>query len=65
MNETRYNAEKLRVLNQTMFDFLLRLQQCSTLGDKQFEAMFEYAVHQDHFGLLLKRLNEVDTQDFI
>lgn len=37
---------------------------CSSPGDKQFEAMFENAMHQDLHRLLLKRLNEVDTQGF-
>lgn len=62
--ETRCNADNLRILIQTIFDFLLRFQQCSTPGDKQFEAMFENAMHQDLHRLLLKRIDEVDTQGF-
>ncbi|WP_256992540.1 TetR/AcrR family transcriptional regulator [Paenibacillus sp. XY044] len=60
--ETRCNADNLRILIQTIFDFLLQFQQCSTPGDKQFEAMFENAMHQDLHRFLLKRINEVDTQ---
>ncbi|MDN4599768.1 hypothetical protein P5G61_00895 [Paenibacillus sp. F6_3S_P_1C] len=56
------NADNLRILIQTIFDFLLCFQQCSTPGDKQFEAMFENTMHQDLHRLLLKRINEVDTQ---
>ncbi|GJM75747.1 TetR/AcrR family transcriptional regulator [Paenibacillus macerans] len=62
--ETRCNADNLRILIQTIFDFLLRFQQNSTPGDKPFEAMFENAMHQDLHRLLLKRVNEVDTQGF-
>ncbi|GIP29016.1 TetR/AcrR family transcriptional regulator [Paenibacillus sp. J23TS9] len=63
--ETRCTAENLRILIQTIFDFLLRFkQQYSTPGDKQFEAMFENAMHQDLQRLLLKRINEVDIQGF-
>ncbi|WP_098745524.1 TetR family transcriptional regulator [Paenibacillus sp. EZ-K15] len=62
--EPRCNADNLRILIQTIFDFLLRFQQCSMPGDKQFEAMFENAMRQDLHRLLLKRVNEVDTQGF-
>lgn len=62
--QTRCNADNLRILIQTIFDFLLRFQQCSTPGDKQFEAMFENAMRQDLHRLLLKRVNEVDTRGF-
>ncbi|MGV2882687.1 TetR/AcrR family transcriptional regulator [Paenibacillus taichungensis] len=62
--EARCNAENLRILMQSIYDFLLQFQQCSTPGDKQFEAMFENAMHQDLHQLLLKRINEVRTQGF-
>lgn len=62
--ETRCNANNLRTLLQTLFEFLLRFQQCSTPGDKPFEAMFENVIHQDLHRLLLKRVHEMDTQGF-
>ncbi|MFM9279878.1 TetR/AcrR family transcriptional regulator [Paenibacillus jiagnxiensis] len=62
--EARCNADNLRILIQAIFDFLLQFQQCSTPGDKQFEAMFENAMRQDIHLLLLKRVNEVDIQGF-
>ncbi|HBU82751.1 MAG TPA: TetR/AcrR family transcriptional regulator [Paenibacillus sp.] len=62
--EARCNEGNLRILMQTIFDFLLQFKQCSTPGDKQFEAMFENAMHQDLHRLLLKRINEVQTKDF-
>lgn len=62
--QTRCNADNLHILIQTIFDFLLRFRQCSTPGDKQFEAMFENAMRQDLHRLLLKRVNEMDTQGF-
>lgn len=62
--QTRCNADNLRILIQTIFDFLLRFRQCSTPEDKQFEAMFENAMRQDLHRLLLKRVNEMDTQGF-
>lgn len=62
--ETRCNANNLRTLLQTLFEFLLRFQQCSTPGDKPFEAMLENVIHQDLHRLLLKRVNEMDIQGF-
>ncbi|MBB6731506.1 TetR family transcriptional regulator [Cohnella zeiphila] len=62
--ETRCSADNLRILIQTIFDFLLQFQQCRTPGDKQFEAMFENAMQQDLHRLLLKRVYEGDTQGF-
>lgn len=63
-DETRCNAGNLRILLQTIYEFLLRFQQCSTPGDKQFEAMFENVMHQDLHRFLLKRVNEMDTPGF-
>ncbi|PQP88431.1 TetR family transcriptional regulator [Paenibacillus sp. AR247] len=62
--DTRCNANNLRTLIQTLFDFLLRFQQCSTPGDKQFEAMFEKVMHQELHRFLLQRINEMDIQGF-
>ncbi|GIO31322.1 MULTISPECIES: TetR/AcrR family transcriptional regulator [Paenibacillus] len=62
--ETTCNADHLRILIQTIFDFLLQFHQCSTPGDKPFEAMFENAMHQDLHRFLLKRVNELDIQSF-
>ncbi|WP_405152666.1 hypothetical protein [Paenibacillus sp. FSL K6-0108] len=49
---------------QSIYDFLLQFRQCSTPGDKQFEAMFENAMHQDLHQRLLNRINEVHAQGF-
>ncbi|MFX3632225.1 MAG: TetR/AcrR family transcriptional regulator [Candidatus Pristimantibacillus sp.] len=62
--EPRCTADNLRILIQNIFDFLLRFRQYSTPGDKQFEAMFENAMHQDLQRFLLKRINGMDTQGF-
>ena len=62
--EARCNADNLRILIQTIFEFLLQFQQCSTPGDKQFEAMFENAMQQDLHRFLHKRVNEVDIKGF-
>ncbi|WP_247897809.1 hypothetical protein [Paenibacillus pabuli] len=42
----------------------MQFRQCSTPGDKQFEAMFENAMHQDLHQRLLNRINEVHAQGF-
>ncbi|WP_426250758.1 TetR/AcrR family transcriptional regulator [Paenibacillus pabuli] len=62
--EAKCNAGNLRILMQSIYDFLLQFQQCSTPGDKQFEAMFENAMQQDLHQLLVKRINEVQIQGF-
>ncbi|UPK41505.1 TetR/AcrR family transcriptional regulator [Paenibacillus pabuli] len=62
--EARCSAENLRILMQSIYDFLLQFRQCSTPGDKQFEAMFENAMHQDLHQRLLNRINEVHAQGF-
>lgn len=62
--DASFNADHLRILIQTIFDFLLQARQYSTPGDKQFEAIFENAIHKELHRLLLKWLNEANPQGF-
>lgn len=57
-----FNADNLRTLIQTVFDFLLQARQYSTPGDKQFEVIFENAIHKELHRLLLKWLHEMNQQ---
>ncbi|WP_138494392.1 TetR/AcrR family transcriptional regulator [Paenibacillus pinistramenti] len=58
-----FNAHNLRILIQTIFDFLVQARQHSTPGDKQFETIFENAIHKKLHRLLLKWLHGTNTQD--
>ncbi|MCZ8524054.1 MULTISPECIES: TetR/AcrR family transcriptional regulator [Paenibacillus] len=59
--DVSFNAKNLRILIQTIFDFLLQARQHSTPGDKQFETIFENAIHKKLHRLLLKWLHEANT----
>lgn len=62
--DASFNADNLRILIQTIFDFLMQARQYSTPGDKQFEAIFENAIHKELHRLLFKWLHESNTQGF-
>ncbi|RUT33685.1 TetR family transcriptional regulator [Paenibacillus zeisoli] len=63
-DDASLNADNLRILIQTIFDFLLQARQYSTPGDKQFEAIFENAIHKELHRLLLKWLLEANMQGY-
>lgn len=48
----------LRTLIQTIFDYLARFRQYITPGDRQFEPLFEVAMHKEVNQLLLQWLRE-------
>ncbi|UJF33415.1 TetR family transcriptional regulator [Paenibacillus hexagrammi] len=62
--DASFNADNLRILIQTIFDFLLQARQHSTPGDKQFESIFENAIHKKLHRFLLTWLHEANTQGF-
>ncbi|WP_127529992.1 TetR family transcriptional regulator [Paenibacillus kobensis] len=62
--DASFNADSLRTLIQTVFDFLLQARQYSTPGDKQFEAIFENAIQKELHRLLLKWLHGENQQSF-
>ncbi|WP_433944773.1 TetR family transcriptional regulator [Paenibacillus sp. SN-8-1] len=63
-DDASFNADNLRILIQTIFDFLLHARQYSTPGDKQFETIFENAIHKELHRLLLKWLHEANKQGY-
>ncbi|MNH83921.1 DNA-binding transcriptional repressor FabR [compost metagenome] len=63
-DDASLNTDNLRILIQTIFDFLLQARQYSTPGDKQFEAIFENAIHKELHRLLLKWLHEANMQGY-
>lgn len=56
--DSKFDMNNLRILIQTLFDFLIRFRQYMTPGDKQFEPMFEIAMQKEVQRLLLKWLSE-------
>ncbi len=56
--DAEFNEDTMRILVQTLFDFLVRFRQYLTPGDKQFEPMFEIAMQKELHRLLLRWLGE-------
>ncbi|MFC0212060.1 TetR/AcrR family transcriptional regulator [Paenibacillus chartarius] len=53
-DDSVFSQDNLRVLVQTIFQFLLRFRQYITPGDKQFEPMLEKAMQKEVYRLLLQ-----------
>ncbi|MNH91896.1 DNA-binding transcriptional repressor AcrR [compost metagenome] len=61
-DDAKFNADNLQILVQTIFDFLFRFRQYITLGDKQFEPLFEIAMQKKLYHLLLHWLGEAAVE---
>ncbi|WP_433944721.1 TetR/AcrR family transcriptional regulator [Paenibacillus sp. SN-8-1] len=60
--DAKLTSDNLQTLVQTLFDFLFRFRQYITLGDRQFEPLFETAMQKKLYQLLLQWLCEADVE---